>query len=269
MKKTVLLAKKKDLDPVKTFECGQCFRWNMDDKGDYYGVVGAHAARVFIDGEDVYIESDTDELWSEYFDLATDYAAITDAFHVSEYMDECIEFGYGIRLLRQDRWEALCSFIISQCNNIPRIKGIVERLCQNFGDKISFEGRDYYTFPTAERIAALSEEDLAPIRSGYRAAYIISAARAVAEGRVDLEALSQTDCDASLRALKSLNGVGTKVANCANLFGLGHMEAFPIDVWMKRALKEHFPKDFDPKTLGSYAGLAQQYIFYYARSGEN
>ena len=117
--------------------------------------------------------------------------------------------------------------------------------------------------------AALEPDDLAHIRSGYRAAYIVGAARAVAGGELDLEALAAADADTAMKGLLSLNGVGVKVANCALLFGLGHMEAFPIDVWMKRALKEHFAPDFDPASLGPYAGLAQQYIFYYARSGDN
>ena len=262
----IRLAGTGELDIEKTFECGQCFRWNADEKGVYRGVAMGAAARVWKDGESVYIASDGGD-WQKYFDLVTDYGAISRGFlGISTYMDACVSFGAGIRILRQDRWEALCSFIISQCNNIPRIKGIVERLCESFGECRSFEGQEYYTFPTAERLAALSPEELAPLRCGYRADYIIAAARAVAEGKLDLDALAQTDCTASLKALKNLYGVGTKVADCANLFGLGHTEAFPVDVWMKRALKENFPPDFDPGVFGKYAGLAQQYIFYYARS---
>ena len=177
-----------------------------------------------------------------------------------------MEYGRGIRILRQDSWEALCSFIISQCNNISRIKGIVERLCENFGDPISVGDKVYYTFPSAERLATLEPEKLACSRSGYRAEYIICAARAVVGGEIDLEALKKCDYKQAIKALRSIRGVGEKVANCVVLFGLWHMEAFPIDVWMKRALKENFPPDFEPETLGEYAGLAQQYIFYYARN---
>ncbi|MCC8048670.1 MAG: hypothetical protein LIO52_06195, partial [Oscillospiraceae bacterium] len=135
-----------------------------------------------------------------------------------------------------------------------------------FGDEICFDGQIFYTFPQAERLAALTPEDLAPLRCGYRAEYIISAARAVSRGEIDLEALKTCSAEAARGELLKLRGVGKKVADCTVLFGLGHMEAFPIDVWMKRALKQHFPKDFDPASLGEYAGLAQQYIFYYARS---
>ena len=262
----------REIDPVKTFECGQCFRWNADEKGDYYGVARGKAAKLVREDEKVYIittREDFDAVWRDYLDLDTDYESIRSGFNGGEYLARCAEFGAGIRILRQERWEALCSFIISQCNNIPRIKGIVEKLCAAYGDEIEFDGRRFYTFPSAEKLALLDSEDLAHIRSGYRAAYIIDAARAVSSGETDLEALAAADSDTAMKGLLALNGVGKKVANCALLFGLGHMEAFPIDVWMKRALKEHFAPDFDPTSLGAYAGLAQQYIFYYARSGDN
>ena len=260
----------RELDPVKTFECGQCFRWNADENGVYTGVAGGHAARVFTDGDEVYIKTTQEEFdgfWRDYFDLGLDYESIRLGFDAGEYLKKCADFGAGIRILHQDRWEALCSFIISQCNNIPRIKKIVETLCREFGTAIEYDGETFYSFPAAERLARLGESELAPLRCGYRAEYIINAARAVSSGELDLDALAAADMDTAMSALLSLRGVGKKVANCAVLFGLGHMEAFPIDVWMKRALKEHFPPDFDPGTLGPYAGLAQQYIFYYARSG--
>lgn len=259
-----------ELDPVKTFECGQCFRWNADERGVYTGVAGGRAAKVFVEDNEVYITStqeDFDGFWRDYFDLSLDYEAIRRGFDAGEYLKKCADFGAGIRILHQDRWEALCSFIISQCNNIPRIKKIVETLCREFGEPLEMEGERYYTFPSAQTVAMLEERELAPLRSGYRAKYIIGAARSVASGETDLDALARADCDSAMRGLLALNGVGKKVANCAILFGLGHMEAFPVDVWMKRALHEHFSPDFDPKTLGPYAGLAQQYIFYYARSG--
>ncbi len=260
----------REIDPVKTFECGQCFRWNADANGDYWGIACGKAAKVITEGEKVYIiceSGDYESIWRAYLDMDRDYESIRLGFDAGEYLSRCAEYGAGIRILQQDRWEALCSFIISQCNNIPRIKGIVEKLCAAYGDRIEFDGREFYSFPSAEKIAALEAEDLAHIRSGYRATYIVGAAKAVHEGVIDLEALARADSDTAMKGLLSLNGVGKKVANCALLFGLGHMEAFPIDVWMKRALKEHFAPDFDPESLGEYAGLAQQYIFYFARSG--
>ena len=267
--RTYRLASSGELDLVKTFECGQCFRWNADEKGVYTGVVRGYAARIWAEGEDIFIRSAAPEaLWLEYFDLGRDYAAISRSFSGGEYLENCVRFGQGIRILRQEPWEALCSFIISQCNNIKRIKGIVERLCEAFGVMTELDGEKFYTFPGAARLAACTESQLAPLRCGYRAAYILTAARAVASSELKLDELIGADYKEAKRALLALNGVGEKVANCVVLFGLYHMEAFPIDVWIRRALREHFPPDFDPASLGEYAGLAQQYIFYYARENE-
>ena len=265
---TIRLASAEELDIVKTFECGQCFRWNADGKGVYTGVVRGYPARVWTDGGEVFLRSDAPEaLWRDYFDLSRNYAEIS-RFDAGEYLDRCVQYGMGIRILRQEPWEVLCSFIISQCNNIKRIKGIVERLCENCGDELLFEGQQFYGFPGPEKLACLLPEDLSCLRCGYRSAYLIDAARSVCSGETDLQSLISASAADAKKALLKIRGVGEKVANCVVLFGLYHMEAFPIDVWIKRALKEHFPKDFDPACLGKYAGLAQQYIFYYARSGE-
>lgn len=266
----ILLCAQNELHLEKTFECGQCFRWNQMEDGSYVGVAMGRAIRVFCEDGNVYITGgpgDFEGIWRDYFDLDLDYESVRLSFCGEGYLGKCAENGAGIRILRQDRWEALCSFIISQCNNIPRIKKIVETLCECFGDELEFEGKRFYTFPDAGRIAALSVSDLAPLRCGYRAPYIINAAGKVASGDLDLELLAVSDSDFARKKLMELGGVGAKVANCTVLFGLHHMHAFPIDVWISRALKEHFPKDFDPSSLGPYAGLAQQYIFYYARSG--
>ena len=155
----------------------------------------------------------------------------------------------------------------SQCKQHKPHKGHSGETCEISGE-LSFAGERFYTFPSAERIAELDIEELAPLRCGYRAPYIISAAGAVADGSLDLGELMRCDSVKAKKRLMELNGIGEKVANCAVLFGFRHMEAFPIDVWIRRALKEHFPPDFDPAVLGEYAGLAQQYIFYHARSTE-
>lgn len=267
---TIKLCPAQQLDIAKTFECGQCFRWDRQEDGSYIGVAGRAAARLFEREDEVYIThngGESEQFWLDYFDLPLDYEKLRLSFDAGDYLKKCAEFGAGIRILRQDKWEALCSFIISQCNNIPRIKKIIKTLCECFGETISFEGKDYYLFPDAQRIAQLEESDLAPLRCGYRAAYIISAARRIASGEADLEELAKTDAQTAKKELLAFSGVGEKVANCAVLFGLHHMSAFPIDVWMKRALRDHFPKNFEPATLGEWAGLAQQYIFFYERSG--
>lgn len=269
-KDMVFLASADEMDAVKTFECGQCFRWNCDENNVYTGVVRGIAARLVTRDGGLYLQASVPgktDMWREYFDLDVDYESVSLAFDGGDYLKKCVQYGRGIRILKQEPWEALCSFIISQCNNIPRIKKIVETLCSCFGDPIEFDGMTLHAFPPAERIAQLSSDDLAPLRCGYRAPYIISAAQDVVRGRIDLEKLAGMGFDDAIAELRTMQGVGPKVANCVALYGLHQMNGFPIDTWMKKALKEHFPADFDPKTLGEYAGLAQQYIFYYTRSG--
>ena len=267
MYKTYELCPAAELSPYKTFECGQCFRWNPLAEEEYLGVASGLAARVYAAGGRTHIECEEADIgfWREYLDMDTDYAAARESVMRGEYLTQCAATGEGIRILRQDRWEALCSFIISQCNNIPRIKGIVEKLCSAFGEAFDTPWGVKYSFPDAARVALLEEPELAPLHAGYRAPYIINAARAVANGDIDLESAGEMDADEARRYLKTLNGVGDKVANCAVLFGLHRLDAFPVDVWIKRALKEHMPRGFDPASLGKYAGLAQQYMFFAER----
>ncbi len=266
----VELTTEDDFDLEKIFECGQCFRWNRQEDESYIGVAMGRAARISKRGNTVYISGtmeDYENVWREYFDLDRDYRSLRRQVAVDGYMKSASDFGAGIRLLNQDRWETLCSFIISQCNNIPRIKGIVERLSALYGREISFEGKTYYSFPGADVIAPLTVEDLAPIRSGYRAGYIIEAARAVDSGKISLEELSGQSLKQAKAALMALPGIGEKVANCVILFSLRIPSAFPIDVWMKKAISQHYPHGFDPGVFGENAGLAQQYMFYFQRSG--
>jgi N-glycosylase/DNA lyase len=262
-----ILADAAALDLQKTFSCGQCFRWETDESGVWRGVAFGRSLRLWTENGSVVCDAPEAELpfWRRYFDLETDYAAATALFTQPDYLRVCADFGQGIRILRQEPWEALVSFILSQCNNIPRIRKIVSALCAGFGDALA-DGQ--FGFPSAERLAPLGEADLAPLRCGYRAAYILNAARAVAEGRLDFEALAELPPEAAFAQVKQIPGIGDKVANCFLLYGLHRMERFPIDVWMRRALDQRFPKDFDPAALGAFAGLAQQYIFYYARAHE-
>ena len=258
-----------DFDLARIFECGQCFRWNADVNGIYTGVVKSRVARVRRMGGSVFISGtmeDFELLWRDYFDLNRDYGEIRRQLCIDDFMREATAYGAGIRILRQDKWEALCSFIISQNNNIPRIKGIVGALCELYGDSFEFEGCEYHAFPTAERLAELETKGLAPIRCGYRADYILGAAREVASGKLDLESLANASPSVARATLKTLHGIGDKVAECAVLFGLGMLNAFPLDIWMKRAIAEHYGQGFDPEIFSPYAGIAQQYIFYYMRS---
>jgi N-glycosylase/DNA lyase len=257
-----------EFDPVKIFGCGQCFRWNPDGHGAYIGVAFGKAARVRTQGGSIYISgpsADFEDIWRAYFDLGRDYGAIGASLCIDDYMTQAAEYGAGIRILKQEPWETLCSFIVSQCNNIPRIKQIIDKFCELYGEPIEFEGSTYYTFPTAERTAALSEENLVPIRCGYRAPCILTAARALAEGRIDLDTLAAGTPEEAMTALKELNGVGDKVASCVLLFGLHMLDAFPIDTWVRKVLDAHYPQGLDPKIFSPHAGIAQQYMFFHMR----
>ena len=178
-------------------------------------------------------------------------------------LKEACSYAPGIRILRQEPWEALCSFIISQNNNIPRIKGIIERLCGLSGQPILCGAETVYAFPTAEQLAACTPEDLVPVRAGFRAKYLLDAARRVSTGQLDLNALYTASLEDARSALMTIHGVGPKVADCVLLYGLHHTCCFPMDVWMKRAVQ--LLPGISPESLGCTAGIAQQYLFHYAR----
>ncbi len=252
-------------DLKNTFDCGQCFRWDEEPDGSYHGIVKGKYTR--ISSKDGYIiisgccEDDFNSLWKDYLDLDADYNSIrSEIISLCPQLRCAVDSIDGIRILRQEPWEALCSFIISQNNNIPRIKGIVSRLCESFGSDIG----NAYSFPDADKIAALSEADLAPLRAGFRARYIIDAARKVSSGQVDLEKMHDAPIADCRKELMTITGVGAKVAECTLLYGLHRLDAFPIDVWMKKALSTTF-SGITVESLGRYAGIAQQYIFHYSR----
>ncbi len=254
-----------DLDLAQTLDCGQSFRWTQQGDGSFSGVAFGRRVSVSLDGDRFFIRGasaeDFEKYWRGYFDLDLDYGSIRKSVAaLHPVLSEAAQYAPGIRILRQEPWEALCTFIISQNNNIKRIKGIVDRLCESFGEDI---GGDF-AFPSAETLAVLSPDDLAPLRAGFRNRYIIDAAQKVASGEVDLEACRTLEYEQARRELMKITGVGVKVADCTLLFGLHRIEAFPVDVWMKRALKTLFP-GMTPADFGEYAGIAQQYIFHYSR----
>ncbi len=263
-----VLASASELSLKKTFECGQCFRWDADANGVYHGIVSGKALTVWEDNGRILCDADGEDIpfWRTYFDLGVDYNEMSQFFTEPPYLKMCADFGRGIRILRQDPWEALISFIISQCNNIPRIKKIISSLCAYFGEALPC---GLFAFPSASVLAGLSEKDMAPLRCGYRTEYILNASRAVISGELDLHALTRLPSEEAFAQVRRIRGIGDKVANCFMLYGLHQMDRFPIDVWMKRALERHFPNNFNPAVLGPYAGLAQQYIFYYTRMNEH
>lgn len=249
----------------ETLDCGQAFRWSETEKDIWQGV--AFGKFLKIGSKDNIItffdttKEDFELIWKDYFDLDRNYSEILSVLSGNEVLKTAGEFAGGIRILRQEPWEALCSFIISQNNNIPRIKGIVERLCENFGEKINY---GVYSFPTAEKIATLTLEDLVVLRSGFRAKYILDAAKKIASGEIVLDSLRDMPLDSARSELIKIYGVGEKVADCTLLFGLSHIDAFPKDVWIKRAVEKLFGGVLPECTKG-YEGIAQQYIFHYAR----
>lgn len=264
----VILSSIQVFDPVLSCLCGQAFRWT-NENGVLHGVVGSHVAN--IEKTEVGFlfrgtqEQEFNEVWRPYFDLDRDYKEICSTLSSDSYLSLAIGEYSGIRILKQNSWEALCSFIISQNNNIPRIAGIVSRLCEGFGEHL---GGGDYSFPSSERIAALSLEDLAPLRAGFRGRYILDAAKKVSSGEVDLEQVEALPLEQARAELMKIVGVGAKVAECTLLYGMGRMDAFPVDVWVKRIMAELYPEGLPLCTKG-VEGIAQQYLFHWRRMKES
>lgn len=263
------------------FECGQCFRFNRTNDDTYFGIFKNRALSISQNGDTVILHdtSRTDfyEVWHDFFDLDTDYGEIKRHLGVDETMRQAVEYGSGIRILRQDLWETTVSFIISASNNIPRIKGIIERLCEHFGEPFEYAGKIYHAFPSPDALASLSERDLAPIRAGFRDKYILDAARKFFSGELSPRTLSSASYEEARALLKSINGVGDKVAGCILLFGLARREAFPVDVWIKRVMEYFYfgsPQpipvisEFAKTKFSGLGGYAQQYLFLWARDNK-
>jgi N-glycosylase/DNA lyase len=252
-----------EMNLAQTLDCGQAFRWE-EQNGVWLGVAFGKYLKIEIKDSVIILYNTTEEdfnnIWCDYFDFERDYGKIITEISSNEILKKASEFGKGIRVLNQEPWETLCSFIISQNNNIKRIKGIIARLCENFGEDMG----GFYTFPTAQKIASLTLEDLSVLRSGFRAKYILDAAKKVANGEILLETLKDLPIDEARAELMKIKGVGPKVADCALLFSHRHISAFPKDVWIKRAMEVLFGGEL-PKEAEKYAGIVQQYIFFYAR----
>ncbi len=250
---------------AETLSCGQCFRWSKQPDGGWRGVVRGVCRTVYEEPDGLFIAGadgeEFERVWLDYFDLSRDYKGLREAFAACPLLGEACAFAPGIRVVRQEPWEALITFLISQNNNIPRIKGIVERLCSAYGDELP-EGA--HAFPRAETLAALEPEAFREAGCGYRAAYLSAAAREVAEGGLDLEALKAAPVREARLRLLEVPGVGPKVADCVLLYGLGKAERCPEDVWMKRVLAALGGEM--PGCAAGEAGIAQQYLFYYARN---
>jgi len=279
----IVLTGVKHFDPAQTLDNGQAFRW-AEIKRKTEADENLHSASVFFSGIaygrqlDLCFSNDTltlkntdltefETTWKTYFDFTRSYSKIHEIFSSDEtnegnkVLKQAINAYPGLRMLRQDIWETLISFILSQNSNIPRIKKMIQALCENFGEKLPAGG---YCFPTPQAIAALKPGDLHKIKSGYRAAYIIDAATRFADGRFNPVLLEEMPSDVVYQSLLSIHGVGPKVADCVLLFGFGRVERFPLDVWIKRVMAKLYPSGF-PRGLEKYSGIAQQFLFHYAR----
>ena len=270
-----MIVHKENLDIKQIAESGQCFRMNEIEDNKYSTVAyGRYIELTQIDENTVDFsctEDEIDEVWKDYFDLSYDYKSIVERLisGEDEFLKKSAEYGKGIRILRQEPFEALISFVISQNKNIPAIKTCIEGICKEYGEPVitpECVESEYYTFPTPEALANANKDDLRKLKTGYRDEYIIGAAKAVYKGELDLKVLIESPHEVAVELLMELKGVGMKVANCVSLFGLHHIEAFPVDVWIKKILDDVYDGRFDLNLYDGYAGIVQQYMFYYIRS---
>jgi len=257
----------KNFDLKQIEESGQCFRMKMTDDDHAVIVAGGKILEIRHITDDMFefdcSEEEFNNIWYGYFDLGTDYEAFISTIPKKDvFLQKAAQAGRGIRILRQEPFETLITFIISQRKSIPAIKTGVERLCSICGNLIT-DG--IYAFPDPKAVAELSESDLSSCALGYRAPYVRNAAEMVYRGGFDLSAVSELEDEALLEKLKTLKGVGDKVANCVMLFAYHRIGAFPVDVWISRMVEEHYKGHFPLERYEGYAGVMQQYMFYYRK----
>ncbi len=271
----VVLKNIKHFDIGKTMECGQAFNFEKIDEGYYK--ISAYRKVLFVKQKNDIIEmyptnkDDFHNIWFEYFDLGTDYAKIYKKFVKDDVLKPLVEYGDGIRILKQEKWECLISFIISQNNRIPQIKKCINYFAENYGDKIE----NGFAFPTPEQLSEKSIEQLQESKVGFRAKYIYDCTQKVVNNEIEINKIAKKSRDEIQSELLKIKGVGVKVANCVLLFAYSKAEAFPVDVWIKRAMetlyfdneeqKNDAIQKFAENKFGEYSGIVQQYIFYYAR----
>lgn len=270
------------------FECGQCFRWNKQENGRYIGVAFGRVIEVEKRNNDVLIYNTTEEefknIWMEYFDLSRNYGDIKNILSRDELLKKAVEFGHGIRLLKQEPFELIISFIISANNRIPMIKRAIEKISKSFGEPLYYKDKVYYAFPTVEKLHAATEQELESLGTGFRAKYIRDTVEKIYNSSNSLSETCNENFDINLiirkndddchSELQNFMGIGPKVADCIMLFSMGKYSAFPVDVWVKRAMQHFYVapdvslkkiRDFGREKFGELSGFAQQYLFYYAR----
>ena len=260
------------------FECGQCFRWDRQDKGSYIGVAFGKVLEVEKRNDDILLynvtEEDFREIWADYFDLYRDYGTIKEVLSKDPLLKKSVEFGQGIRILNQEPFEMILSFIISSNNRIPMIKRGIKRISEKWGRKIVYNGKEYYTFPELDEIKDATLDELAACGIGFRAKYIKNTVEVIYRNGTDINWICEQESEDCHKELQKFTGVGPKVADCIMLFSMRKHSAFPVDVWVKRAMQHFYlapdvslPKirEFGIDKFGELSGFAQQYLFYYAR----
>jgi N-glycosylase/DNA lyase len=273
------------------FDCGQCFRWNRGEDGNYIGVAFGRVIEVEKREEEVVLHNASEEdfrsIWEAYFDLKRDYGVIKQELSKDPLLKEAVEFGHGIRLLQQDPFEITVSFIISANNRIPMIKRAIDNISRRWGTPLEYKGKTYYAFPTVEQLKKVPLEELETCGTGFRAKYIADTVNKVynslqqGEGSAEdgrdnfnIWSIKQLSDDGCHEAMQNFSGIGPKVADCIMLFSMEKYSAFPVDVWVKRAMQHFYLapdvslkkiRDFGRGKFGELSGFAQQYLFYYAR----
>lgn len=263
-----------DMNLKQIAASGQCFRMEEREEGLFSLIAGERYLEIqcLEKGKFIFFCKNQEffEFWYNYFDLSRDYGKLKEKIDPEDtYLKKAAEFGWGIRILRQDLWEMTATFILSQQNNIPRIRRCVRLICEKYGEKrINFRGEEYFSFPSPEALAGADLEGLKACNLGYRARYIQETAAAVTEGKVSLEVLKNMDYEEAKKELMKLCGIGKKVADCICLFALHHVEAFPVDTHVSQLLAAHYPNGFPFWRYPGFAGILQQYMFYYEVSSK-
>lgn len=277
----VVIREVKNFELSHIFDCGQCFRWGRQEDGSYIGVAFGKVIEVRKVENDVYIYNGTlddfNSTWLDYFDLSRDYSSIKDKLSSDPLLKDAVEFGHGIRLLQQDPFELLVSFIISANNRIPMIKRAIDNISRLYGNKLEYKDKVYYAFPTVEQLQDATEEELEGCGTGFRAKYIKDSVEKVFTNEFNLDYIKEQNDDKCHEELQKFTGVGPKVADCIMLFSMCKYSAFPVDVWVKRAMINFYVapdvslkkiRDFGREKFGELSGFAQQYLFYFARENK-
>jgi len=276
---SIIIKESDDFDIDHIFECGQCFRWDKYEDNSYIGVVGNKVLIVKQTLDEIEFininKYEFENIFIYYFDLKRDYSKIKEIFEKDNVLKKAIDFGWGIRLLQQDLWECLMSFIISANNRIPMIKRTVQNISQAYGNEIFFKNKKYYSFPKPEQLMNCGIDDDIKCGAGFRAKYLKNAVDMVLSGEIEFERLKDMTTVDAKEELQKIPGIGPKVSDCILLFALNRYEVFPTDIWIKRVMEYFYSPDgkyrlseiqeVAKELFGEFAGFAQQYLFYYAR----